>query len=120
MNTRQVAHHYRLTQWAPIIQECKKSGMNVKNWCLENNVNEKQYYYWQRKIREELSGSLIQREESKSPSTFIPISQLKPSVKTPSTFQPDLVLSVGSIKVEISNSISPALLNEMLKIINHV
>lgn len=121
MNTRQVAHQYRLAQWAPIIQECKKSDMNVKDWCLDNNVNEKRYYYWQRKIRQELSGTLVERQETKSPSTFIPISHLKPSLeKTSSPFQPDLILSVGSIKLEIANSVSPALLNEMLKVLNHV
>lgn len=42
MNARELKHQHLLNTWTPIIHECKNSGMTVKDWCLENDVNEKQ------------------------------------------------------------------------------
>lgn len=38
-----ITHEMRLMQWVPIIRECRGSGMTVKAWCLENNVNENNF-----------------------------------------------------------------------------
>ena len=124
MNTRTVTHQYRLSKWAPIIKECKSSDLTVKNWCLENDVNEKRYYYWQRKLRESLVTTMIEKTVTKEqPTTFIPM--MKP--QTPSTavtsfssFTPDMVLDTGSYRLEISNAINPQLLSEMMKVLHHV
>ena len=40
----------RLSEWTQRIEERKNSGISVKNWCRENGVSEKTYYYWQRRI----------------------------------------------------------------------
>lgn len=40
---------FRLKQWTHIIQTCQASGMTVVNWCEQNNVKTKSYYYWLRK-----------------------------------------------------------------------
>ena len=47
-----ITREMHLMQWTPIIQECRNSNMTVKAWCQTNNINLKQYYYWQSKIRE--------------------------------------------------------------------
>ena len=53
MDTKLVANQYKLQQWAAIIQECRTSGMMIKDWCEENNISRDKYYYWQqRKVRE--------------------------------------------------------------------
>lgn len=50
----QVKTKYREQMWVKRIRECQESGNTVRAWCGENNVNEKSYYYWLRKIREKL------------------------------------------------------------------
>lgn len=120
MNTRQVTHQYRLSHWSPIIRDCKNSGMTVKDWCIKNDVNEKRYYYWQRRIREELSHSLPEKVLDAQPPRFVPITTKSNTDHITSSFKPDLVLNYGTIKLEIANSISPELLNEMLKVLSHV
>lgn len=40
-----------LIKWMPIIQKCRISGIGVRPWCRENNVSEKQFYYWERRIK---------------------------------------------------------------------
>lgn len=44
-------YEMRLMKWAPIIKECRSSDMTVRAWCHENNINEKLFYYWQRRVR---------------------------------------------------------------------
>ena len=49
-----ITHEMRLAHWVPIVKECNNSGMSKKAWCIANNINEKQFYYWQCRIREEV------------------------------------------------------------------
>ena len=45
----------RLDTWTTRIMDCRSSGMSVRNWCQENGLNEKTYYYWQRRLFQSLS-----------------------------------------------------------------
>ena len=58
MNTRQVTHAVRLQYWSGIIEERGKSGLSVRAYCRENEIVEKTYYYWQRKLREQACTNL--------------------------------------------------------------
>lgn len=40
----------RTARWAEIITQCRNSGMSVKNWCEQEGIKLKTYYYWQRKL----------------------------------------------------------------------
>ncbi|MBP3427694.1 MAG: IS66 family insertion sequence element accessory protein TnpB [Clostridia bacterium] len=40
----------RLAVWTQRIAGCRSSGKSVKHWCQENDISEKTYYYWQRRI----------------------------------------------------------------------
>lgn len=46
-------HDARLNIWIQRIKECRESGMTVKVWCIANEINEKNCYYWMRKIKKE-------------------------------------------------------------------
>ena len=41
----------RAETWRSLISTCQQSGQTVANWCQENNINIKTYYYWLRKLR---------------------------------------------------------------------
>ncbi len=45
----------RLDAWTTRIMECRNSGMSVRRWCQKNGLNEKTYYYWQRRLFHALS-----------------------------------------------------------------
>ena len=42
----------KLALWSERIQACRSSGLNVKDWCRENEICEQTYYRWQRKLFE--------------------------------------------------------------------
>jgi len=121
MDTRKIKHQYQISKWTPIIKECHASGMTVKAWCLENKVNEKQFFYWQRKIREEICAS-VETTVKEQPTVFVPFQiqdyDKKSSQSVP--FSPDLVISIGDYRLELGNQTSPELLETVLKVIRHV
>ncbi|MEE5994267.1 MAG: hypothetical protein V3G42_13685 [Oscillospiraceae bacterium] len=48
-----VKHQMKLREWAEQIEARQASGMTVQNWCAENGMNVKTYYYHLRKVREQ-------------------------------------------------------------------
>ena len=57
---------YRIQQWAVLIQECSASGLTNKEFCRQRGISEKSFYYWQRKLRQQImeatSPQLVQLE----------------------------------------------------------
>lgn len=46
----QVREEYRLQQWGYIVQQCRKSGLSNRDFCRQNEIAEKTYYCWLRKL----------------------------------------------------------------------
>lgn len=49
-----VKREFKAKQWTEAINACRSSGMTVKDWCMENNINPKSYYYHLRRLREKV------------------------------------------------------------------
>ena len=47
-----VKREVQLKQWAEIVQRRSESGLPVTQWCAENNITQKIYYYRLKKVRE--------------------------------------------------------------------
>lgn len=45
----------RMAEWSERISSCRNSGISVKQWCQENGIAEKTYYYWQRRVFQALT-----------------------------------------------------------------
>lgn len=41
----------KLQYWLDVIRQCRASGMTNQDWCEQNTVSLKSYYYWLAKIR---------------------------------------------------------------------
>ena len=41
----------RLREWAGMVAECQNSGMTIREWCKENGIAPKTYYYRLNKVR---------------------------------------------------------------------
>ena len=66
-NAIQVRNEYRKQQWMQIIQECQSSGLSNKEYCRQQGISEKSYYYWLRKLREAAAESMPQIAEVEPP-----------------------------------------------------
>lgn len=121
-----ITHKVRAEHWTKIMNECVKSGMSKTAWCRSNGVSEKQFFYWQRILRKEAfensqSSSLPgivgpDQELVKATQRTVSFTEIKlPSFSenTAPVFHPDLVIRKGDTVLEISNSVSVALLSRI-------
>lgn len=122
----QIAHDVRLQQWAQLIQECNASGGSKKQWCQDRNISLRQFYYWQRRIRRVLYEKIAPDEETTalvktSPSSTVPecveltLPVLASDNRREKPLQPDVVVQVAGMTISVSNTVSPALLRQILE-----
>lgn len=75
---------YRVKQWMGILNDCAQSGLK-KAYCEAHGINEKTFYYWQRRLRDQLAPvlhaqiALQQRQPSSEQTTF---AELVPTTST--------------------------------------
>ncbi len=111
MNVRKIDSEIKLNQWTEIIRECRSSGQSVRSWCIEHDVNEKRYYYWLRKAREQACNSIeypVSTDENKCE-----FAQIQPPVSYQQVV-PTIKLHIGKIIVEISDGISQETISYVL------
>ena len=63
----QIRNEYRKQQWTQIIRECQGSGLSNKEYCRQQGISEKTYYYWLRKLRREAAEGIPQIVEVEPP-----------------------------------------------------
>ena len=66
-NEIQVRNEYRKQQWTQIIRECQSSGLSKKEYCRQQGISEKTYYYWLRKLRSKAAEGIPQIVEVEPP-----------------------------------------------------
>ena len=47
-----VKSQIQLENWTEMVRNCRTSGLTVEQWCRENGIGRKTYYYRQRKVRQ--------------------------------------------------------------------
>ena len=107
---RNVTREYRASQWAGHIKECRNSGQTIRSWCAEHGVNEKSFYYWQRRFREGACLALEHSEAAKLPA-FAEISMGKAEEAKSSA----ATIRVGEITAEIHNQADPGTIETVLR-----
>lgn len=53
-----VKHQLYLHQWAVKISECQNSGLTVVDWCRNQGVDTRRYYYWLAQLRKQTLDNL--------------------------------------------------------------
>lgn len=49
---RKLNQRERHKLWSERVAACRSSGISVRQWCRENGISEKTYYYWQHRLFE--------------------------------------------------------------------
>lgn len=100
-----------LQNWKQEIEARTASGLTVSQWCRQNNINPKSYYYHLRQVR------LAFLEESQSEEErheIVPISQPQISDCT-ETKETNIIIRKDDMSIEISENISSQALQRLLK-----
>ena len=119
-------HEVRLANWTAIIERCqaRPAGQTISDWCSESNINLKQYYYWQRKVRIHAAGNRTKELPalpSAGETTFAEIKipyhadAAAPVPEPISGFKPDVLISKGNLVIGITNTVSGHVLDRIMQ-----
>ena len=113
-------HAVRLEQWTKLVQCCADSGLTKKEWCSQNNIKLKTYYYWQRRVRNHALMLKTAVPASETAFTEIKLRGTVPadtaSSKDIPDFRADVVIRSRTLTIEISNTASDRLLSVIGKV----
>lgn len=113
-----ITHKMRLSRWTAIMNECTESGMPKTAWCKENGVDVKQFFYWQRRIREEVYNEI--QTKTSTAATFAELPVLSAPNLQEVSDDTGAVIRINNITVEINNRCSAELLKTLLMVSAHV
>jgi hypothetical protein len=51
LESKKMTKECRMVYWTDVIQQSQESGLSNRAYCQREGINERTYYYWQRKIR---------------------------------------------------------------------
>lgn len=119
-----ITHEMRLTQWTNIIQSCTASGLPKRTWCQQNSIDEKQFYYWQRRIRNQVFELQVNSKSTVLAATttsFVEMpTNLESFQKGSSSNQVAATVCVNGYMITISESASEAFLRSLIGAITYV
>ena len=86
----------QLQEWAAQIEAQQASGLTVQQWCMENGVNPKTYYYHLKKVREQFldSSPAIVPLNVPQQSADIRIEKNGLQISLPANISPDTLLAL--------------------------
>lgn len=91
-----VKQEVRLQEWSAQIEAQQASGQTVQQWCAENGINLKPYYYRLRKVREQFlnSSPAIVPLNMPQQSADIRIEKNGLQITLPANISPDTLLAL--------------------------
>lgn len=95
------SHDAKLSLWAERIKHCRASGLTVTEWCHQNRLNIKTYYYWMRKIKREAFEAL--QEPEALPAIKNIFTEVSLTGSHPEPENTAAILYINGIRIEIQN-----------------
>ena len=121
MDTSLTVRNMRRQSWALMLREQSASGLSVKDWCEQNNLSTKSFYYRRRQVQSMLLDSA---EESRFTELVIPEpsvtnTDLKPNASAGMAFTSQLMISAGDLVIGVSQDTPTQLLTDVLQVIRN-
>lgn len=110
-------HHKNLVHWQQMVYDCRSSGQTVRDWCAQNGITEKAYFYRQRKVWEAVRQLDETREASRQADlpAIIPCAQPLAATNPDAVQSPAIVLRNKDWTVEVNPGCDPELLRLALR-----
>ena len=132
----QTTKEIRTEQWRQIVLEANGSSLTKKEFCRQNGIKEKQFYYWQRKIRRQES-SRLRLEATLAPvestsvvsscssSSFVTVNLSEPEdtsslpLSLSSTFHPELMIQMNGVNLFVVSSVHEETLQSVIRVLRN-
>ena len=96
----------KLVQWAEMVRSRSESGLTVTDWCKENGINLKTYYYRLKRIRQAVCNEIEQHD-------IVPV---EPTASAETTAE-KIELSVGDVKISLPDDFNESTLRRLLGVL---
>lgn len=131
------AYQIRLQQWAQLIHEANNSGMAKKDWCAQNGITVRVFYYWHKKVRDyvmEQTPAMTGESTSLTAGKAVPADPVFCEIPVPAGtqtssecppgivaqgFSPEAMVQVGRYGIFVGRSISGETLTTILRAISN-
>ena len=117
MDTRKMTHDLRLGYWADLLRKRRESGKTIRLFCRENGINEKTWYYWQRRLREAAGERMLAQSGDSDPvfPVFAELPMLPETESAPSSNYAAVRIQLGKAVVEFQNGVDKGLASSILR-----
>ncbi len=112
MTSNELKHEAKVQEWSLAIQECRGSGVPVREWCRQRGVTPTTYYRWER----EVLSSIRRKVATVRSAAFVEVAVPQPLREVP---QRSATVNIGSGSIDLYQEMNPELLRtlvEMLRI----
>ena len=75
MDANGMKHEAKLAGWTERVEECRKSGLSVREWCTERGVSVATYYRWEREVLSGMEGD-GKEDKAEAATRFVEIPEL--------------------------------------------
>ena len=101
-----VKKEIKLAQWVEMIRQRNESGLSVTEWCKENGINIKTYYYRLKRVRQAVCSE-------KEWHDIVPV---EPTAGTEITAE-KIELSIGDVKISLPDDFNESTLKRLLGVL---
>jgi len=105
----EVLQNQRLNEWGQMVQAYRNSRKSVSAWCSENDINEKTYYYRQRKVCSALPANC----ETRPSGNQIAFAEV-PLVWNGTALKSAITVRMRSAEIDIPNGADPRMVEIVL------
>jgi len=130
MEISEAKRYVRLREWAAMIQACKASGQNIKDWCKENGICTKTYYYRLKSVRlaalqepEKVYGYYPEGGGSQPVFAELPFGAANEKMKALEPNAMDVcavTVRMGEMLIDINNGADPGVIAQTLRIMREI
>ena len=111
MTSNELKHQARIQEWGLAIQECRSSGLSVREWCRQRGVTTTTYYRWEREV---LSGIRRKDTVDHSGAAFV---ELPAPQSLRNVSERTVTLNIGNGSIELYQEMSPELLRTLVELL---
>jgi putative transposase len=111
----------RLGYWADLLRQRRESGKTIRSFCRENGINEKTWYYWQRRLREAAGERMLAQSGDSAPDVpmFAELPMLPEPASASGSTNAAIRIQLGRAVVEFQNgadkNLAASILRALLK-----
>ena len=104
--TAKMKKEVKLTQWAEMVRSRSESGLTVTDWCRQNGINLKTYYYRLKRVRQEVCSEMERHD-------IVPVEPISGTEITAEKIE----LSIGDVKISLPDDFNESTLKRLLGVL---